>query len=266
MTPQSARTGFNTIPNGIGLLVEPSDIFVAVRRQNEAAAAEYATLRRQWRKRLFLVQCAIALVLFLRWTAYHAIIGSAVMAFLAFLALGVLPLSAGMFSSEARRRMDEAQKKFAAERQAEVERNLAGVQCGRYRWIRRGSEYLAIFPEAGFLYHFGGASRDRHMIVDAGKAVKQVRVTTDSRVRHKTTGTTTHGRRLVVSPTPHLAVIGKGRSTTETTTETQVTTAHALEIQVQLGPDAQPGWIVLPFADAGHDAENWRLLVDQLAR
>ena len=266
-TPPPSEPAFATIPNGASsLLVDPSEDFAAARRRGEAAAAERASRKHVWRKALFLLQCAIVLVLFLRWTAQHSILASAIMALIVFVPLSVLPLLAGAFSHFAGQRAAAAQAQLAAARQAEVERNLAGMHCGSYTWIRRGGEYLAVFPQTGYLYHFGTASGDRHLLLDGRRAVQQVRVSTSTRVEQTTTGSTTHGRRLVVSPSPQLGMLGKGRSKTVTTTETNVMTGHSLEIQFQLASGTQPAWIVLPFGADGHEAENWRLLVSQLGK
>lgn len=264
-SPPSSEPVFATIPNGASsLLVEPSEDFAAIRRQSTAALAERADLKHWWRRGLFGLQCAIVLALFVRWTADHSILASAIMALVVFVPLSVLPMLAGAFAHFGGRRKAVAQAQWAAERQAEVERNLAGMHCGAYTWIRRGGEYLAVFPQTGYLYHFGTASGDRHLLLDARRAVQQVRVSTSTRVEQTTTGSTTHGRRLVVAPSPQLGMLGKGRSKTVTTTETNVMTGHSLEIQFQRAPGAQPAWIVVPFGADGREAENWRLLVSQL--
>ena len=266
-SPPSPPAGFATIPGGAAsLLVDPTATFATARRTEAAAIGEFERAKGRWRKRLFAAQCLITLLLFLKWTGAHSLVAAAMMAGLAFVPLCLLPAMAGLFARDARQRMTAAVKQSAAERQAEVERTLAGMRCGRYQWIRRGGEYLAVFPESGFLYHFGSASGDRHLLLDAARAVQQVRVSTETRVEQTTTGTTTHGRRLVVAATPQVGMIGKGRSTTKTTTATRVTSGHTLEIQFQTAPGAPPGWIALPFGADNREAENWRLLVAQLGR
>ena len=253
------------MPNGAASVVaDPSPPVQDAQRAVGAAESAFADGRRRWARILFYMQAAIAILLYLTWVGRHSIVAAAIMAFIVFVLLTGLQLLAGLFTASEKRRLVDARATLATARQQEVEHNLASLQRGPYHWVRRGADYLAVFTDAGFLYYLGAASGDRHWMLDARRAVKEVRVTNRTHTQTTSTSTTKHGRRLVFAATDRVAMVGRGRSTTSTTINTATTTQHILEIQVQSGPGAQPSWIALPFGSDGREAENWRLLVEQL--
>jgi hypothetical protein len=253
------------MPNGVAsVIIDPTALVLDAKRDEAAAAHEYARAKARWRKLMFGIQAGVALLLFLKWLGHHSPIAAGIMAVLVFLLLTVLQLFAGLFTMPLKGKLKTARSRLAEVRQKEVEHNLSTLKRGRYQWIRRHGDYLAAFTDAGLLYHFGSASGDRHWMLDASRAVKEVRVSTRTHTQVTTTSTTKHGRRLVLAPTDHVAVVGKGRSTTTSTTDTKTTTDHVLEIQVQPEAGASPSWISVSFGADGQGAENWRLLVSQL--
>lgn len=253
------------MPNGVAsVVIDPTARVLEAKRDEAAAAHEHARATARWRKLLFCIQAGLALTLFLKWLGHHSLVAAGIMAFLVFLLLTVLQLCAGLFTMSLKGKLDATRSRLADARHKEVEHNLSSLKRGRYQWIRRHGDYLAAFTDAGLLYHFGSASGDRHWMLDASRAVKEVRVSTRTHTQVTTTSTTKHGRRLVLAPTDRVAVVGKGRSTTTSTTDTTTTTDHVLEIQVQPEAGANPSWISVSFGSDGQGAENWRLLVNQL--
>lgn len=253
------------MPNGVAsVIAAPTALVLDAERENAEASNDHARATAYWRKLSFCIQAGVALILFVTWLGHHSIVAAGIMALLVFLLLTLLQLGTGLFTMQSKGRLKAAQSRLADARQKEVEHNLSSLKRGRYQWIRRNGDYLAAFTDAGLLYHFGSASGDRHWMLDASRAVKEVRVSTRTQTRMTTTSTTKHGRRLVVAPTDGFAVVGKGRSTTTSTTDTAVTTDYVLEIQIQTEAGATPSWIVVSFGSDGREAENWRLLVSQL--
>jgi hypothetical protein len=184
------------------------------------------------------------------------------MTILPFAALTLLQVFVGAFVRGEKRRRTDAGTSLAAARQREVEHYLEALARGGYRWIRRNGEYLAVPSDAGLLYVFG--STNEHMLIDATRTLRAVRVATHTHRQQTATTTTTHGRRLVVSTSGGAGMIGKGKSTSETAITETVTTEHVLEIQIQLAPGAQPAWLTMSFGEDGRSAEDWKLLVAQL--
>lgn len=263
--PLQSRSNLGAMPNGVAsLLVEPTSSVIDARRDEQASARQLAAARAGWSKRLFVAQCVIAAALFVKWLGHHTVVSASIMAVLVFVPLTALQLLTGLFTIKAKRKVTGARSKLAAARQGEVEYNLASLSRGPYRWVRQGGEYLAVFTDAGLLYHFGSASGDRHWMLDANRTVREVQVAVRTTTSQTATSTTEHGRRVGYVATNHVAVLGKGKSTTSTRVETTVTTSHVLEIQVQPEAGAQPIWIALPFGADGRGAEDWKLLVSQL--
>ena len=246
------------------MVVEPSSTLLQLRNEYVAACQAHNQAVGLWHQRITLMQCIVAGALFFKWSWSHSLLGAAFMAVLVLLALTVLHLFAGLLTHGTKKRQAETKKTFESTRKNEVEKYLSSLKKGRYQWIQRDGNYLAILPDAGLLYYFGSVSKDQHVLLDAHRTVLDVQVASKQQVSQSTSSTTTHGRRLVLMPSRHIGMLGKGKSTTETTTHTSVTAAYALEIQIQLTSAQQPFWITFPFGPDGKAAGNWKELVSQL--
>jgi hypothetical protein len=251
--------------NEVCLLVAPSSTLSQARSVQATASQAHVRAKELWGKRIMFAQNTIAGVLFIKWLWPHSLVAAAIMAALTWIALCFLHVFNGLlFTRGEKKRRVDAERKLVDARQNEVKRYLADMKRGRYQWIRRGGDYLAVLPDAGLLYYFGSISKDQHVLLDPHRAVLDVRVATECHISSSTTSTTTQGRRMVLMPNGYVGMIGKGKSTTSTATHTSITTTYALEIQIQLELGEQPFWIVLPFGFDGKDADNWKVLVTQL--
>ena len=147
----------------------------------------------------------------------------------------------------------------------EVKRAVSVMNRGRYQWVGRGSDFIGVFPDTGFVYYFGPTTRWRHMLLAGRQTVRQVRVTATTQVSQTSTSTTQHGRRFAVAPSPNVAMLSKGKSTTTHQTSTTSHTTHVLEIQYQTEAGTAPAWLSVNFGADGRLAEDWRLLIAQTA-
>ncbi|RYE91997.1 MAG: hypothetical protein EOO77_47390, partial [Oxalobacteraceae bacterium] len=72
----------------------------------------------------------------------------------------------------------------------EVKRSVSLMNRGRYQWVGRGSDFIGVFPDTGFVYYFGPATRWRHLLMGGRQTVRQVRVNTTTQVSQTSTSTT----------------------------------------------------------------------------
>ncbi|SNR68325.1 hypothetical protein SAMN05192560_0459 [Methylobacillus rhizosphaerae] len=250
--------------NATHVIVSPSPTLSQVRNRHKEASQAHSQAVALWHKRIFIAQCIIAGALFFKWIWSHSLLGSAFMAILMLIPLSVLHLLVGLFTHNEKKQQTEASTALANTRKDEVEEYLASMGKGRYQWIQRNGEYLAILPDAALLYYFGSLSKDQHVVLDPSRTVLETRVTAEQHVSHNTTSSTVHDRRTVLMASKNIGMVGKGKSTTQTTTHTTITHTYTLEVQVQLAKGQQPFWISLPFGQDDKNAENWKVLINQM--
>lgn len=147
----------------------------------------------------------------------------------------------------------------------EVKRSLSLMNRGRYQWVGRGTDFVGVFPDTGFVYYFGPATRWRHLVLAGRQTVRQVRINATTQVSQTSTSTTLHGRRFAVAPSQNIAMLSKGKSTTTHQTSTTTHTSHVLEIQYQTETGTTPAWLSVNFGTDGRLAEDWRLMIAQTA-
>jgi len=250
--------------NATHLVVQSSSALAQARSEYMAASQAHKQAVALWHKRIIYAQCLVAGLLFIRWLWGHSLLGAAFMSLLVLCVLTVFHVFVGLLTRADKKRLVAAQSHLAKVRKNEVESYLTGLNQGRYQWIQRGGDYLALLADAGLLYYFGSVSKDQHVLLEPQRTVLQVSVAAEQHVSERTITKTTHGRRPIFMPSQHIGILGKGTSKTETTTQTSVTTTYTLDIQIQLASGQQPVWITLPFGLDGKGADNWKTLVSQL--
>jgi hypothetical protein len=265
-------TGSNFgIPHPIGtglpadqpfLLTNAASNFVDAHARITAAGEAFKAKVAKRETRLITVPGLIALATLLYCVIHGYIVSGVILAgmvgFGAFWILAVIPVVVGTPT-------DPTAGQLTAIGVEEVKRSVSLMNRGRYQWVGRGSDFIGVFPDTSFVYYFGPATRWRHMLLAGRQTVRQVRVNATTQASQTSTSTTRHGRRFAVAPSPNIAVLSKGKSTTTHQISTTSHTTHVLEIQYQKETGTAPAWLSVNFGTDGRLAEDWRLMIAQAA-
>ncbi|MEK9213217.1 hypothetical protein SM191_18595 [Sphingomonas sp. 2378] len=247
--------------NQLFLLVDPADAFTAAHARLTSASEAAIAKANQRDKRMVTIPAGVALVVLLYCVLHGYLISGVILAGLVGWGAFWVAIMVGAAIREPARSVGQ----LAAAGAEEVKLALSGANRGRYQWIGRGTDFVGVFPDAGLAYYFGPATRWRHLILAGRQTIRQVRVNATTQVSQTSTSTTRHSRRFAVAPTRNVAVLSKGKSTTTHATLTSTHTSHVLEIQYQTAPGTSPAWLSVNFAEDGRLAEDWRLMISQIA-
>ena len=244
------------------LMTTAAGVFVDAYARVTTAGEAFRARTAKRETRMITVPGLIALVTLLYCVFHGYIVSGVILAGL--VGFGTFVIAAMIFGVIGKP-VDPTAGQFTAIGVEEVKRSLLLMNRGRYQWVGRGNDFVGVFPDTGFVYYFGPATRWRHLLLAGQHTVRQVRVNATTQVSQTSTSTTEHGRRFAVAPARNVAILSKGKSTTTHQTSTVTHTSYLLEIQYQTGPGAQPAWLSVNFGTDGRVAEDWRLMIAQTA-